>query len=138
LKQETFCQFYIDVDREMFGNGTQCYIEAYNPDTSKPNWYKSANASAGRLLVNVNIIERINELLEKGGFNDENVSKQHLFLLNQHKELPVKMKAIDSYYKLTGKNAPEVSEIIINPEDKKDTDTAIKRYLDGNKGHIKK
>lgn len=138
MKQETFCQFYIDVDREMFGNGTQCYIEAYNPDTSKPNWYKSANASAGRLLVNVNIIERINELLEKGGFNDENVSKQHLFLLNQHKELPVKMKAIDSYYKLTGKNAPEVSEIIINPEDKKDTDTAIKRYLDGNKGHIKK
>jgi len=106
-RREAFCEMYTCNDREMFGNGIRSYIEVYKPDTSKPNWYKTASASSSRMLANVKIINRINELLERQGFNDENVEKQHLFLLNQHVDLKTKMKAIDSYYKLKGKNEPE-------------------------------
>lgn len=107
LNQERFCQIYTDLDKELFGNGVQSYVEAYNIDTNKKGWYNSAVVSASRLLTNDKIVKRINELLVKQGFNDENVERQHLFLLNQHADLKTKMKAVDSYYKLTGKNAPD-------------------------------
>ena len=110
-RRELFCQLYISNDVEMFGNGVQSYIEAYNPDTSQKNWYKTACASASRMLSNVKVTERINELLERQGFNDENVEKQHLFILNQHVNIPAKMKAIEGYYKLKGKNATEKLDI---------------------------
>lgn len=111
LQQEEFCQLYISSDRELYGNGTNCYIEAYKPDKKKPNWYNTARACASRMLTRTNIINRINELLEEQGFNDENVEKQHLFLLNQHNDLKTKMKAVDHYYKLKGKYAPEEKKI---------------------------
>lgn len=110
LKQEEFCKMYTSNDRDMFGNGVQSYIEIYEPDTSKSNWYKTACASASQLLSNIKVINKINELLEEQGFNDENVEKQHLFILNQHVNIPAKMKAIDSYYKLKGKNAADKVE----------------------------
>ena len=103
LKREAFCQLYVNGDKELFGNGVQCYIEVYEPDQSKPNWYKTASASSSRMLANVKIINRITELLEEKGFNDENVSKQHLFLINQFVYLKTKKGAIDSYYKVKGK-----------------------------------
>ena len=106
-RREKFCQIYTSNDRELFGNGVQTYIEVYEPNTSKPNWYKTARSSASQILTTINVIERINELLEEQGFSDENVGKQHLFLLNQHDDKGVKMRAIDSYYKLKGKNAPD-------------------------------
>lgn len=98
--QEEFCKFYTSseaVDRELFGNGVQCYIEVYEPDQTKPNWYKTALAASSRLLANVKVIGRINELLIEGGFNDSNVDKQHLFLINQHADLKTKMAAIKEY-----------------------------------------
>jgi hypothetical protein len=99
LKQEKFCMLYA-TDREFFGNGTQAYIEAYEPDMSKPNWYKSAQGSASRLLSNAIIIERVNELLEDCGFNDIAVDKQHAFLIAQHEDKHVKLGAIKEYNKL--------------------------------------
>ena len=54
-KQELFCQLYA-TEREFFGNGVDSYVEAYDVDLSKKNAYKSAAASASRLLKNVNII----------------------------------------------------------------------------------
>lgn len=100
LEQEEFCQLYAGasaIDRDLFGNGTQCYIEAYDVDKSKPFWYEKAMSSASRLLRNVKVIGRINELLQEGGFSDENVDKQHLFLINQHADLKTKMAAIKEY-----------------------------------------
>ena len=118
IKQDRFCELYVDIDREMFGNGFQSYVEAYDPDTSKPNWAKTVLACSSRLLTNAKVIARINGLLEKGGFTDENVSKQHLFLLNQHTDLKTKMKAIDSYYKLKGKNEEvEHTKILVLPSE---------------------
>lgn len=100
LQQEAFCKLYAGeeaIDRDLFGNGTQCYIEAYKVNKSKPFWYEMAMAASSRLLRNVKVISRINELLEEGGFNDVNVDKQHLFLINQHADLKTKMAAIKEY-----------------------------------------
>lgn len=110
VRQEKFCQLYLDYDLDFFGNGVQCYLEVYDIDESRPNYYKTACAAAGRLLSNVGVCKRIAELLEKGGFNDENITKQHLFLINQHKDFGVKMKALSDYYKLKGKYAPDKIE----------------------------
>lgn len=99
LNQEKFCQLYA-TETEFFGNGVQSYIEAYNPDTSKPNWYKTCLASASRLLTNVKVIDRINELLEEQGLNDSFVDKQLKFIITQHADFGSKMQAIKEYNKL--------------------------------------
>ena len=52
------------------------------------------------LLTQDNIIQRVNQLLEEDGFNDQNVDKQHLFLINQHADFSTKMKGIEHYNKL--------------------------------------
>lgn len=98
-KQERFCQLYA-TEVEFFGNGVQAYIEAYDPSTSNKNWYKSACASASRLLTNVNICNRINEILEECGFNDVAVDKQLAFLMTQHMDFKAKLGAIKEYNKL--------------------------------------
>lgn len=116
-RQEKFCQLFASSDKEFFGNGVQSYIEAYEPDQSKPNWYKSACQSASQLLSNIKVCARISELLDTGGFNDENVKKQHLFLINQYADAGAKQKAISDFYKLKGKYAPdEVKLTIVDPE----------------------
>ncbi len=98
LQQEKFCQCYID--KEFFGNGIESYVEAYDCDKSKPNWYKTAAASATRLLKNVKICERINTLLEEANLNDIFVDKQLGFLITQYADFGSKMNAIKEYNKL--------------------------------------
>lgn len=99
LKQEKFCQIYAG-DQEFFGNGTQSYLEAYEPDQTKPNWYEVAAASASRLLKNVKVIARINAILEETGFNDAHIDKQLSFLISQHADFQSKLGAIREYNKL--------------------------------------
>ncbi len=115
LKQEKFCQLYTSQDREMFGNGVESYIEAYEPDKSNENWYNGAKASASRLLSSVNVIERINELLEEGGFLDQNIDKQHLFLINQHADLKTKLGAIKEYNALKKRIGNKLELILPKP-----------------------
>jgi phage terminase small subunit len=98
-EQELFCQLYA-TSREYFGNGTQTYIEAYDMDTSKPNYYKTAMASASRLLRNVKILARIRELMETSILNDEFVDKELSFLIEQNSELGTKLGAIKEYNNL--------------------------------------
>jgi hypothetical protein len=99
-KQEEFCQFYTSEDKEMFGNGVNSYLEVYEIDRSKPNWYKTACQAASRLLSNVKVFTRIGELLEERGFNDVNIDKQLLFLINQFADNTNKLGAIREYNKL--------------------------------------
>lgn len=98
-KQERFCQLYA-TDREFFGNGVQTYIEVYDPDQSKPNWYKTACAVASEILSNPKVFNRINEILEETGMNDVAVDKQLLFLIHQQADFSNKMAAIREYNKL--------------------------------------
>lgn len=97
--QELFCQYYA-TETEFFGNGVQSYIEAYEPDQSKANWYKSACSSASRLLSDVKVIGRINEILEETGMNDVHIDKQLSFLITQHADFTNKLGAIKEYNKL--------------------------------------
>lgn len=99
LQQEEFCKLYAS-DAEFFGNGVQSYIEVYKPDESKKNWYKTALAASSRLLANVKVCERINQLLEAGGLNDQFVDKQLTFLVTQHADFKSKLGAIREYNKL--------------------------------------
>lgn len=100
-RQELFCQLYA-TDREFFGNGVQSYIEAYNPKRT-PNWYKSAMADSSRLLSNVKIANRINELLELKGLNDGYVDKQLEFLITQFADFKSKLGGIKEYNQLKGR-----------------------------------
>jgi hypothetical protein len=110
LQQELFCKLYSGADdRELFGNGTKCYMKAYGCS------YLVAQGSASRLLRQTKIIARINELLEKEGFNDMNVDKQHLFLINQHKDFSVKMDAIREYNKVKGRGSNRVEIVLPKP-----------------------
>lgn len=99
LKQEEFCRLYA-TEKEFFGNGVETYLEVYDVDTSKPNWYKTACACASRLLSNAKVIDRISELLEEEGLNDVFVDKQLKFLLTQHADFKSKLGAIKEYNKL--------------------------------------
>lgn len=98
-RQEEFCQLYAS-DREFFGNGVQTYVEVYDIDQSKRGWYKVACAAASRLLSNVKISARINEILEEGGLNDRFVDKQLTFLITQHADFTNKLGALREYNKL--------------------------------------
>lgn len=98
-RQERFCQLYA-CDKEFFGNGVETYLEVYDIDRSKPNWYKTACVNASRLLSNAKVYTRINELLDSNGLNDTFVDKQLLFLIQQHEDKGSKIAAIREYNKL--------------------------------------
>lgn len=98
-RQELFCQLY-STDREFFANGVQSYLEVYDIDRSKPNWYKTACVCASKLLSNAKVYNRINELLDANGLNDAFVDKQLLFLVSQQADLTAKGAAIREYNKL--------------------------------------
>ena len=100
-RQERFCILYA-TDREFFCNGTQTYIEVFNP-VKKGNWYKTARTLASRLLTKVDICERINGLLEEQGMNDVFADKQLLAMMTQHADFSAKIKAIQEYNKLKGR-----------------------------------
>lgn len=99
LKQKLFCQHYI----ETFGNGTEAVIRAgYKVDKKGKVNRNLAKSIASENLTKPDIRERIDELLEASGFNDESVKLHHLDLISQSENLTVKAKAIDMYYKLSG------------------------------------
>lgn len=99
LRQEKFCQLYA-TSKEFFGNGVESYLEVYDVDRNKPNWYSIACASASRLLSNEKIVNRINAILEQTGFNDAFVDKELSFLITQHADFQTKLGAIKEYNKL--------------------------------------
>lgn len=109
--QERFCRVYVSAT-EFYGNGVQSYIEAYGvqvargtrtklePGKRKQMTYDSVRSEASRLLTNLNVLDRINELLEDGGFNDEFVDKQLKFLILQSADPRVKLGAVQEFNKL--------------------------------------
>ena len=101
-KQELFCRLYAG-EREFFGNGVQAYAEAYGIDINTKKGYNVAKIGAHENLTKPNLLERITEILEVNGLNDENVDKQLLFLICQHVDLGTKMRAIQEYNKMHGR-----------------------------------
>lgn len=102
-KEKAFCEHYL----EFYGNGVEAVYEA----GYKARDRKVAAQIAYDNLRKPNLMAYIDSLLVDYGFNDENVEKQHLFVMNQLADLPAKNKAIEMFYKLKGKFAPEKHEV---------------------------
>lgn len=94
LKQDLFCKIYA-TDPDVIGNAHKAYQKAY-----KCNSIDTAKSGARQLLEKPQIMARINEYLSQDGFNNESVDKKHNFLIHQHKDLNVSLKAIQEYNKL--------------------------------------
>ena len=101
-QQALFCELYAS-DREFFGNGVQSYIEAYDVDTSKPGWYATAKSGASENLTKPYILERIEEIFEAHGLNDQFVDKQLEKLICQDADFKTKLGAIQEYNKMKGR-----------------------------------
>lgn len=95
-EQEEFCKIYSSSE-EFFANGTKSYMQAYK---MTPDQYKSAMVNASKLLSDAKICQRINELLELRGLNDQFVDKQLEFLITQNADFKTKATAIKEYNKL--------------------------------------
>lgn len=97
IREKAFCDAYL----EMRGSGMDAIFTA----GYKPKSKGIAAAMAYEMLKKPDIISYINLRLEEYGFNEDNVMRQHLFLLNQHANFMAKKDAIDMFYKLRGKYA---------------------------------
>jgi len=103
VREKLFCELFLDLQ----GNGTQAAESAYNCKK-----IGTATSIAYDNLTKVHIMAYINKRLDERGFNDDNVEKQHLFVLNQFGDLSAKNKAIDMFYKLKGNYSPEKIQIL--------------------------
>lgn len=115
LKEKDFCEKYLDFQ----GNGSEAAYEAY-----KCKNMQTAGAIAYENLKKPQIIAYIDLKLNERGFTDKSVKKQHLFTLNQFADLDAKNKAIDMFYKIKGKYAPENLQVEHEFDDVSDKELA--------------
>ena len=108
LKQKLFCEAYLDFK----GNGVEAIYQA----GYKPKNVRVAASMAYDNLIKPDIMAYVNVKLEEYGFNDKNVEKQHLFLLNQFGNLIAKKSAVDMFYKKRGDYAPQRHEVDVSDE----------------------
>lgn len=108
LKEELFCNLYTS-DVECFGNGVASYVKAYNVDLTKKGAYKSARTLASRLLSKVDILMRIQQLLEGGVLNDQVVDTQLAYLIIQQLDFGAKMAAIREYNALKARITKKIA-----------------------------
>ena len=134
-QQELFCQLYAG-DREFFGIGVQSYIEAYGVDSCKPGWYTTARAGAYENLTKPHILERIDEIFEAHGLNDQFVDKQLEKLIVQDADFNAKMKAIAEYNKLKAR-ITEKRDITSGGE-KIEIPVALVEFVDGDNKNNRK
>lgn len=98
MKEKIFCEMYLDNK----GNGTEAAYMVYKPMNKN-----IAAVMARKILKKGHIMSYITMKLDEYGFNDDNVDKQHLFLINQFGDLNAKSKGIDMFRKMKGQYAPE-------------------------------
>jgi len=108
-EMEQFCQLYT-TDRQYMGDPTKAYMKVYGEENKL-----IATQLAKELLFKDQINQRINQLIEDTGFNDMNVDMQHNYLINQHRDLPTKMKSIEHYNKLKKRTSDAPIFIIPRP-----------------------
>jgi hypothetical protein len=134
LKQEKFCQLYAS-DSEFFWNGVQSYIEAYNPDRNKKNWYNTACATVSEILTNPKVCERINEILEEKGLSDNFADKQLLFLMTQHQDKWAKMRALEMFYKINWRVEKNLQKALDNKQISKDVIPQVQVTIQANQSN---
>lgn len=111
--EEEFCRVYAS-DKELFGNGVQSYIEAYQITVGKGKGmtsYETCKYMAHKLLTRPKILKRINEIYEGRGLNDTFVDKQLEKLITQDAEFRPKLGAIVEYNKLKKRTTDTVQHV---------------------------
>lgn len=113
VQEELFCNIYAS-DKELFGNGVQSYIEAFDITVGKGKGmmsYDTCKYMAHKLLTRPKILKRINEIYEGRGLNDAFVDKQLEKLITQDAEFRPKLGAIQEYNKLKKRTTDEVKHV---------------------------
>lgn len=125
-KEEKFCRLYASDD--YFCNGVRAYLEAFKKK-GKPIGYASARARASMLLTNVNILARINQLIDLV-INDVTVDKELGKVITQDADFRSKVQAIKEYNRVKKRVAdPGFSvAVLLESEHKK----ALDELLDHN------
>lgn len=97
---------FADLYLETRGNAIEAVLGA-GYEIRSPNKIDVARAIAFENLSKPHIVYYLQAQLDKIGLNDENVDNQLAFLINQFSDLKTKHRSVETYYKLTGRFAPE-------------------------------
>jgi len=121
-KEKAFCEYY-------------CQFGAIGADAVIKAGYKcknrrSAYQLASEYLTKPNIFEYVHSLYDIYGLNDDDVEKEHLFLIKQNGDLHAKARGVDMYFRRTGKYAPEKKEHTIVREYEAMSDDELGEILD--------
>lgn len=81
-------------------NGTQAYLKAKGWNANDSNKYLVASACSSRLLANAKVCQRIRQLMDLSGFNEDGADKELNFLMSQHNDLKTKLGAIKHFNEL--------------------------------------
>jgi len=101
-KEKSFCEIYCQ-----FGvSGIEAVREAGYKATTNNTAYSIASEN----LRKPKIMAYIDSLYKEYKFTDEDVMREHLFLIKQHQSLSNKARAIDMYYKKKGLYSPDSLE----------------------------
>ena len=114
-KQELFCRLY--VSDEFCGNGMNCYAIAFDKDLTQQGQDGVARTGASRLLIDTNVLKRIDELIEEFTLNDQFVDKELGFVIKQKSELGPKVSAIREYNKMRNRIENKVANSFDNLAD---------------------
>lgn len=130
-QQKVFAEAYLETKADGI---TAVFKAGYNVKSRKV-----ASAIASENLRKPDIYNYINMKFEEYGLNDDNVFKQHLFILNQNDNLRVKKDAIDMMYKLKDKYAGEKIRVVSEFENMSDMELKEKiKELEQNVERYKK
>jgi hypothetical protein len=115
-KEKKFCEIYCQ-----YGVSG---IEAVREAGYKAITNNTAYSIASENLRKPKIIAYINTLYKDYKFTDEDVMREHLYLIKQHHDMPSKARGIDMYYKKKGLYSA------VSPEEKVPTTVVVVNYSD--------
>lgn len=98
-QQQRFCIEYVRGDN--MGNGTRTYANVYDYELQEN--YNTCREGAKRLLQQNKVIQYIDLLIYKAGFNADSVDLHLSYLIHQQADFGTKLGAIKEYNKLQGR-----------------------------------
>lgn len=101
-REKKFCEVYCNFGES---GADAVYAAGYQPTK-----IGTAYSIASENLRKPKILAYISSLYKDFKFSDEEVFREHLYLIRQHYDLPSKARAIDMYYKKTGVYKEEKQE----------------------------
>lgn len=138
-EDELFCELFAS-DKELFGNGVQSYIEAYDITVVKgksrgetddnEKTYEACKQAAHHRLTSTDFLKRINEIFEGRGLNDQFVDKQLEKVITQDAEFNPKVRAIQEYNKLKKRTVERLEHVHSFAKYEKMTDDEIQAEIE--------